>query len=121
MYELLNSRDEILCKTGVIEVVGMKTKEIKMAIYMRFQGFFGRGGGGWRVVRCKKKLLYALSLSLSTSIKQNSIIKCFNLLKLNENEFFKKQINIYIRAKHYIDIYLSINNGLLGHRDPPSF
>lgn len=64
MYEPLNSKDEILCKTGVIEVVGMKTKEIKMAIYMRFQGFFGRGGGGWRVVRCKKKLLYALSLSL---------------------------------------------------------
>lgn len=120
MYELLNSKDEILCRTGVIEVVGMKTKEIKMAIYMRYQGFFGRGGGGWRVVRCKKSF-YMLSLSLSTSIKQSSVIKCFNLLKLNENEFLKKQINIYIRAKHYIDIYPSINYGLLGHRDPPSF
>lgn len=119
MYELLNSKDEILCRTGVIEVVGMKTKEIKMAIYMRYQGFFWKRG--WRVESCKmlKKLLYALSLS--TSIRQSSVIKCFNLLKLNENEFFKKQININIRAKHYIDIYLSINNGLLGHRDPPSF
>lgn len=52
MYELLNSKDEILCRTGVIEVVGMKTKEIKMAIYMRYKGFCGRGGGGRRVVRC---------------------------------------------------------------------